>query len=724
MVHASFSYYLALAGLTVLSALLLVALATVYRVRRQCTSTLQEERDRLDSIFESAPIGLVVFNELKAIVRLNSAAARMANVAPSVLINQRQGELLECAHRSQDERGCGYGSQCQFCPLRKALNPVFADGQIVRGAEVPMLLFREGGVQTVWLCVGAQPLQVNGRRQVVVAFDDITEKKRNVERLETLTIERDRLNEAKSQFLANTSHEIRTPLNGIIGMTGLLMGTALTPEQREFVETIGVSGEALLVVVNDILDFSKIEANKMVFEKESFVLQSCVDEAVRMVAPAAAKKKLEVICQFYEDCDSVWIGDVGRLRQVLINLLGNAIKFTERGEVVVSVAKKKSDNGLCQLDFSVRDSGVGITPDQQSKLFQAFSQVDASTARRFGGTGLGLAISKKLCELMGGEMSVESKGIPGLGSVFRFSIRVTEDVGTKNASAEMPHGVLARKRVLIVDDNTASRDLLIRQVESWRMVATGVASGKAALDCLDAEEPVDAVLLDYTMPEMKDFKLAEEIRRMPGRDKLPLIVLSPTGDHLTSSVGHARIDACLFKPALASRLHNTIVTLFGVTLEPQRGSGTQPIKPIVEKTTQRNPLKILLAEDNIVNQKVAVNILAKLGYSADVVSDGTAAVDAVKRIAYDLVLMDIQMPELDGLQATMLIRKEVPADRQPWIVAMTANVMKGDRERYLMGGMNDYIPKPIRAEFLSEVLGKIQPLAARATPVAPGVAGA
>ena len=726
MTLASVNNYLMLTGFAACAVLLCVALVTFYRTRRRWLQSLQSERDRLEAIFESSPVGLVVFNERKAIVRLNSVAACLAKGEPTSLINQLPGVMLQCAQSSQEKQTCGTVSDCWICPMRKLLESVISTGQVIRGSDIMMRLARDGEIQTRWLRVGAQPFQLYGRRHVVASIDDITESKKGFEKMELMSADLARMNtdiknanEVKGQFLANTSHEIRTPLNGIIGMTGLLMETALNQEQRDYVETLSVSCEALMVVVNDILDFSKIEANKMVFEKESFALQQCVDEALRLVAPAATKKKLELICQFSEDRDSEYIGDVGRLRQVLVNLLHNAVKFTERGEIVVTVTPQKREDGQRQLDFSVRDSGIGIPPDQQGKLFQAFSQLDASTARRFGGTGLGLAISKRLCEMMGGEMSVESGGIPGLGSTFRFSIKVKEDAGAKMSSVAMPHGALAGKRILIVDDNTASREHLKRQTEAWKMAPTLMSSGKAALDCLDEEAPFDVAALDYTMSSMTGLKLVEEIRSRPNGAKLPLIMLSPLGDRVNGGE-RVRVDVCLSKPALPSRLHDALVSLLGEHSASQRAPSVYVQAPRDGNLATRYPLKILLAEDNVVNQKVALGILAKLGYRADVVADGIEAVEAVKQIPYDLVLMDVMMPELNGEQATVRIRNELPAERQPWIVALTANVMKGDRERYLLGGMNDYITKPIRTDFLSEVLRTVQPLASRAAQAAEG----
>ncbi len=722
MLNTHIGYQMALIGVTVLSVVLLVATCMFFRKRRRWVLSLQAEHDRLDEVFEASPVGMVMLNDRMDIVRLNSAAAQMAKGEPAtVWIDKRPGDLMQCSHRSVDARGCGEGDECWLCPMRKVIDSVIGDGLSVRRVEAPMVLVCEGGVKTVWLRMGARPFQFQGRRHVIVAVDDITENKKSEEKLEEATLELERLNAeiqcanaAKGQFLANMSHEIRTPLNGIIGMTGLLTGTAMSDEQREYVETIYASGEALLVVVNDILDFSKIEADKMVLENESFDLQKCVEEAVRLVTPAATKKKLELICQMDDTLPPLWIGDGGRLRQVLVNLLTNSIKFTERGEIVVACAGQKQDNGTYQLDFSVRDTGVGIPPAQQAKLFQSFSQVDAAAARcGGGGTGLGLAISKRLCEMMGGGLSVESKGIPGQGAVLRFSIKVQRETEARNAAFGKPHDSLAGKRLLIVDDNQTSREQLKRQAEMWRMAATAVASGKAALDCLGKSEPFEVALLDYTMPDMNGLKLADEIRKCPGGGKLPLVLLSPLGGRVTEG-DRTRVDVCLCKPAFSAHLQEALAALFDGHPATPTGNDAHVQMPLDGEMARLHPLKILLAEDNVVNQKVVVRLLEKLGYSADVTADGNEVVDAVKQSRYDLVLMDVQMPGLDGEQATIRIRRELPPERQPWIVATTANVMKGDRERYLSDGMDDYIPKPIRVEHLADVLRTVQPLAERA----------
>jgi len=685
-----------------------LALFSLLRTRRMHEQELQAERDRLNACFESSPVGMILFNGDLDIERLNAAAAVVARGEITSMLKQKQGVALGCAHRASNSLECGFSPECALCPLRKTLTSVIQEGKEVRGVELPMMLVRNGAVHKVWLRIGVQPIYLGNSRFIIVSLDDITEAKQTIEKLQRTSAELERLNneiqsasETKSQFLANMSHEIRTPLNGIIGMTDLLMSTALNSEQNEFVEIIRASGDALLVVVNDILDFSKIEANKMVLDNESFDLQHCVEDVVRFVAPAAAKKKLELVCEIDANLKAVLVGDAARLRQILVNLVGNSIKFTERGEVEVSVSGMPVGEGRCRLDFAVRDTGIGIPPEHQDKLFQSFCQVDASAERRFCGTGLGLAISKSLCELMGGTMSVESKGIPGRGSVFRFSILAKSDTAGK--SRNEPHASLPGKRVLIVDDNATSREVLKRQTEGWQMRAEAVASGSAALDRLLGPEPVDLAILDFEMPDMNGIKLAEEIRKIPKLSALRLLLLSPMEDRV-AGIGSTLVSACLTKPASPSRLHDTIVSVLA----------SRSVTPVVDEATSRklsgseaagqHSLRILVAEDNVVNQKVVVGLLAKLGYRADVVDNGREAVEAVKRKAYDLVLMDGQMPEMDGDQATLLIRKDERVILQPWIVAMTANVLKGDRERYLAAGMNDYIPKPIRPESLAAVL--------------------
>jgi len=716
-------------ALILLSGLLLVALLSILNVvfvRRTSALLIQAERDKLDAFFEASPTGMVVVDQNRTIIRLNAAAVGIATGSESGLVGKKQGDALRCANSTKHAQGCGFGDECWLCPMRKLIDSVIADGKPLRNVEMPMFLLRKDGLQTIWLRVGAEPFLITGRRHVILTFEDISEAKRNLDGIKQASAELERMNreiqlanQTKGQFLANMSHEIRTPLNGVIGMTGLLMNTALSDEQRDYADTIRASGEALLNVVNDILDFSKIEADKLVLENESFDLQHCLEKALRVVAAAAAQKKLELVCHVDKTVQPVWIGDAGRLRQILVNLLGNAIKFTERGEVVVSVSGKRLDEQRFQLDFAVRDTGVGIPAAAQEKLFQSFSQVDASTTRRFGGTGLGLAISKRLCELMGGTMTLESKGIPGQGSTFRFSIIVHGDAKTKRPSVHISNDLLAGKRVLIADDNASSRETLAELAARWKMVVVTAVSGSSALGLMRGSDPFDLAVLDSEMPDMGGWELAEAIRALPHRSGVKLILLMQLGEHARGDA-RAPADAALVKPVPVAHLHDAFVsalTRSPVVAQPKAAPAPAPA-PVVEYSQQgvhAYPLRILLAEDNVVNQKVAVRVLDKLGYRVDVVSDGSQVVEALQTESYDVVLMDVQMPELDGEQTTIHIRKELPAARQPWIVAMTANALKGDRERYLAAGMNDYLSKPIRPERLAEVLRAAQPLSSRAT---------
>jgi len=654
----------------------IISVITDLRDRKTAEIQLQRQKLYFESLFKNNPNAVVTLDQHHRVVNCNPAFVAMFNYSLDEIRGKNIDDIIVPDDEIQLAKTYSHtiesGNAVHAVGLRKRKDNTLVDVELF---GVPVLLDRE---------------QIG----IFAIYHDITDMLKAQQEAETA-------DQAKSVFLANMSHEIRTPLNAVVGMTGLLLDTSLSPMQREYANTIRISSDTLLSIINNVLDFSKIEAGKLMLEEQPFYLNQCIESALDLIAPKASEKKLDLAYIIHEDTPNKLLGDITRLRQVLVNLLTNAVKFTESGEVVITVSSTKIHDKEHQLEFSIKDTGIGIPSNRLDRLFKAFSQVDASTTRKYGGTGLGLTICQHLVELMGGKIWVESE--VGKGTTFYFTILAETSPSTAIIFPRGRQPDLEGHRVLIVDDNETNRTILTNQLESWGLDVATATSAKGALKILKTEKDFSMAILDMQISEPDGISLANQIRKESRLASLPLIMLTSLGSQSERELG-VDFAAYLTKPIKSQNLFEVI---YSVMEKSSRGAKRKPTSPLYDsEMASRHPLQILIAEDNTINQKVAVAILEKLGYRPDVVSNGLEVLDALKRREYDLILMDIQMPDMDGEEACNQIRSTIPVAGQPRIVALTAHALEGDRKRYLDAGFDDYVSKPIRLNELIEVLEK------------------
>ncbi len=656
-------------------------------------SELEASEAKYKDLYEFAPIGYLSLDSSGRILEANLTAASLLKTDRAYLVNNRfQAYLVQ-----------------KCIPEFNAFCSRVMDSDVKQTAEFQLNGNRVKREFPAWVLVEARAIRNGKSAGFRMAVIDITDRKRMEEEILKRSAElavakeaAEAATKAKADFLANMSHEIRTPMNAIIGMTSLMLdeNEPLSPEQRDNLELIRTNGDALLIIINDILDFSKMESDKVVLEERPFILRQCVEEAIDLVAIQASQKGLNLAYNIDKGVPEIIIGDFGRIRQVLGNLLSNAVKFTDEGEVTVSVSSEGTD----VIHFAVRDTGIGIPQGSMHQLFQSFNQMEPSTTRLYGGTGLGLAISKRLVEMMGGRVWAESE--EGKGSIFHFTIKTASGQSETVPLTVSPK--LIGKHVLIIEDNKTNRRILSRQVHDWGMIPMAAVSGQEALEYIRRGDGFDIVILDMDLKDINGLELEEQIRKY--NKALPLVLLTSLGKRIPPN------QAYLTKPIKPSQLHKVLAEILPkADILPKEGVlPKEPARRLawpseVDQSNQSSPLKILLAEDNVSSQKVALMMLKKLGYKADIAANGIEVLQSLERQHYDVVLMDVRMPEMDGLEAARIIRQRWQ-NNGPKIIAITAYALEGDREKCLEAGMNDYIAKPVQKEDLARALRDINRL--------------
>jgi two-component system sensor histidine kinase/response regulator len=660
-------------------------LEKLFSAHLQVEKKLAFERNLLRTVVDTIPDSIFAKDSEGRYLLANKAFAKLHGLeSPEQLLGKSAFDLFP------KERATAL--HAADLEVMRAAKPLEAERSVVDA---------EGSVH--WILMSKVPLtnKLDEIVGIVGVNRDITQAKRSEAELRQAKEAAEAANRAKSEFLANMSHEIRTPLNGIIGMTELALETELAPEQQEYLSMVKISADSLLTVINDILDFSKMEAGKLELDRSVFKLHESLEETVRTFGARAAEKGLELICDISSDVAQTFVGDPTRLRQVVVNLLGNAIKFTDRGEVVLHVEMKEAQDGHVLLHFAIRDTGIGIAEDKQKLIFQAFAQADSSPSRNYGGTGLGLTISTRLVEMMGGSIWLESK--PGQGSTFHFTVTLELPQAPIERREGKQEVVLAGIPVLVVDDNPTNRRILEATLLQWGMKPTLTESGLTALAALrrakEAGNKTLLLLLDAQMPGMDGFSLMEKIRQDPELPTAAVMMLTSGGQRGDAArCRELGISAYLTKPVRQWELREAILSVLGMNRQKNESA------PLLTRHTLRQTrrrLHVLLAEDNAINRELVVRLLSNRGHSVVVASNGKQAVSALETQSFDVVLMDVQMPEMDGFEATAVIRqKDKAIGTHVPIIALTAHAMKGDRERCLAGGMDGYVSKPVQAEEL------------------------